>query len=393
MRPACWRRCWWQSIVTASSTHRKLRPYAMLQLSAVAHAALLAALWQHPTWPRRVAFVVGAAWLFYLHYTSFLFLLAEAACLACAYLCGNARPRYGWRSALVDAVAVGVLLAPASRHLLQIAHQRQNWARLVDIWPSWGIQVVGTVFVLIPVVGVGVATALGWQRAGFRWRSMAGGWTLCWASVPPLLAWLSTWSGLAALAMLRYLVASLAGAIVLAGLCHATFVSRVYRWTLAIALVVGTVGTSGMIQQWRYDGRWIGDRQEPWHELIDWLNQRWPAERLPVFLCSGLLEDTALQDRADADLREYCLFPVSGLYRLSARPLEPLPTRRDIQLSGRTRQIARDHGGAWVVIRGGEKTAARLIGSMCGQLAAQPMEVKRFGNLVAIRLELAKTSD
>jgi hypothetical protein len=222
---------------------------------------------------------------------------------------------------------------------------------------------------------------------------MAGGWTLCWVSVPPLLAWLSTWSGLAALAMLRYLVASMAGAIVLAGLCHATFASRVYRWTLAIALVVGTVGTSGMIQQWRYDGRWIGDRQEPWHELIDWLNQRWPAERLPVFLCSGLLEDAALQDRADADLREYCLFPVSGLYRLSARPLEPLPTRRDIQLSGRPRQIALDHGGAWVVIRGGENTAARLIGSIGGQLAARPMEMQRFGNLVAIRLEILKTPD
>ncbi len=259
---------------------QEARPYALLQLSAVAHAALFVALWQHPTWPRRVAFVVGAAWLFYVHYTSFLFLLAEAACLAAAYACGHAQPRYGWRSALVDAVAVGVLLAPASRHLLQIAHQRQNWARLVDVWPSLGIQVVGAVFVLIPLAGVAVATALGWQRAGFRWRSMAGGWTLCWASVPPLLAWLSTWSGLAALAMLRYLVVPLAGVIVLAGLCHATFASRAYRWTLAIALVVGTVGTSGMIQQWRYDGRWIGDRQEPWHELVDWLNQRWPAEQL-----------------------------------------------------------------------------------------------------------------
>ena len=60
---------------------QEARPYALLQLSAVAHAALFVELVQRPTRARRMVLVVGAAWLFYLHYTSFLFLLAEAVCL------------------------------------------------------------------------------------------------------------------------------------------------------------------------------------------------------------------------------------------------------------------------------------------------------------------------
>ena len=366
---------------------QEARPYALLQLLAVVHAALFVQLWQRPSWARRVAFVVGAVGLFYLHYTSFLFLLAEAACLAGLYLWGENKPRYRLRSSLLDAVAIGVLLVPASQHLLQIAHQRHNWSRIVDVWPSLGIQFMGAVYILLPVASAMVAARLGLPRTSFRWRSMVGVWTLCWFSVPPCLALLSTWSGLAALAMLRYLVASLVGAIVFASLGYASYTNRVYRCVLAVALVVSTIGTSGMIEQWRYDGRWIGDRNEPWNELVTWLNQRWPADPWPVFLCSGLLEDTALQDRVDLALRDYCLFPVRGLYPLAALPIEPLPTQRHIRLAVGTRQLAHDKGGAWIVIRAGEETAGLLVHSLSDQLAARPVEHTRFGNLVVIRLK------
>ncbi|MHB8969067.1 MAG: glycosyltransferase family 39 protein [Pirellulaceae bacterium] len=367
---------------------QEARPYALLQLLAVMHAALFVQLWHRPSGARRWAFVVGAVCLFYLHYTSFLFLLAEAACLAGLYLWGEAQPRYRLRSSLLDAAAIGILLVPASRHLLQIAHQRHNWSRIVDVWPSLGIQYMGAVYILVPVAIAMVAAGLGLPRTGFRWRSMRGVWTLCWFSVPPCLALLSTWSGLAALAMLRYLVASLVGAIVFASLGYASFTSRAYRWVLAVALVVGTIGTSGMIEQWRYDGRWIGDRNESWNELVAWLNQRWLADPLPVFLCSGLLEDTALQDGADPALRDYCLFPVRGIYALVASPIEPLPTQRHIRLATHARQLAQDKGGAWVVIRAGETTTDLLVRSLADQLAAEPVEHTRFGNLVVIRLQL-----
>ncbi|MHB8860875.1 MAG: glycosyltransferase family 39 protein [Pirellulaceae bacterium] len=367
---------------------QEARPYALLQLSAVLHAALFVELWKRPTRVRRMAFVVGGAWLFYLHYTSVLFLLAEALCLAILYAGQRTPPCYRLRSSLLDGVVFAVLLVPAWQHVLQIAQHRHNWARLLDVWPAPGLQIAGAIFVLAPVVALAAAGWLGLRPAIFRWRSTAGLWTLCWFAVPPGLALLSTWSGFAALAMVRYLVASLAGAIVFAALCHARYSSGTFRWVLAVALTGGTILSSGMIAQWRHDGRWIGDRHEPWNELVMWLNERWPADPGPLFLCSGLLEDAALQDSADPDLRHYCLFPVNGLYRVTATLIEPLPTGRHIRLADRPRQLARAHGGVWVVIRAGEKTADLLSRSLASQLAARPVEKRRFGNLVAIRLEL-----
>ncbi len=350
---------------------QEARPYALLQLSAVAHAALFVDLLPRPTRARRAAFVCGAAWLFYLHYTSFLFLLAEAICLAVWLMCGKPRPAYQLRAAIMDALAIGVLMVPASRHVLQIAEHRQNWSRIVDAWPSIGLQTGFFVFILLPVLGVLVGIGLGLPRTSFRWRCLAASWTILWLSLPPLMAWLSTWSGLAALAMLRYLVASLVGAIVFAALCHASFASRMYRALLGVALVVSAVGTSGMMQQWNYDGRWIGDRNEPWNELVSWLNERWPADRFPVLLCPGLLEDAALAHDADPDLREYCLFPLRGMYRLRAAPLVPVPTQCQVRLAQDTRQSVWDHRGAWVVIRAGEKTAALLADALSRQLGTR----------------------
>jgi hypothetical protein len=365
---------------------QEARPYALLQLSAVAHAALFVDLLYRPTRARRAAFVCGAAWLFYLHYTSFLFLLAEAVFLAAWLMWGKPRSAYHLRAAAIDALAIGVLIVPASRHVLQIAEHRQNWSRIVDVWPSIGLQTNFFVFILLPVLGVLVGIGLGLRRTSFRWRCLAASWTILWLSLPPLMAWLSTWSGLASLAMLRYLVVSLVGAIVFAALCHATFASRMYRAILGVAIVVSAVGTSGMVRQWNDDGRWIGDRNEPWNALVSWLNERWPADPFPVLLCPGLLEDAALAQDADPDLREYCLFPLRGMYRLRAAPLVPVPTERQVRLAQNTRQCVREHRGAWVVMRAGEKTAAALADALSRQLATRQVEMRRFGDLVVVRL-------
>jgi hypothetical protein len=240
--------------------------------------------------------------------------------------------------------------------------------------------------VLVPVLGLLAGFGLGLTRTHLRWRSLPAGWTLLWVSLPPLLAFSSTWSGFAALAMLRYLVISLVGAIVLAALCHASFASRAYRVLLGLTIVASTLATSGMIEQWMADGRWIGDRNEPWNELVRELNERWPTDRFPVLLCAGLLEDAALTRDADPRLQEYCLFPVRGIYRLDATPLVPLPTQRPIELAAATCQRVADKGGAWVVVRASDRIARPLLDTLSRQLAARPVETQRLGNLLVARL-------
>ena len=279
-----------------------------------------------------------------------------------------------------------------SRHVLEIAGHRQNWSRMVDAWPSIALQLDFLIYIALPALGVLGGMAMRLSRSGFRWRSLAASWTIGWVSLPLLIALLSTWSGFAALAMLRYLVVSLAGAIVFAALCHASFASRAYRAILGTVIVVFAIASSGMVEQWRYDGRWIGDRNEPWNELVVWLNERWSVERLPVLLCPGLLEDPALAEDADPRLQEYCRFPLQSLYRLEASPLIAVATPRPTRLPPRVSQLVSERGGTWLVIRAREEAADLLIDALSGRLAMCPVEKRRFGNLVVVRLVRAVRS-
>jgi len=365
---------------------QEARPYALLQVSAVGHAALFVVLVQRPTRLVRAGFVLGAAWLFHLHYTSFLFLLAELVCLVVWWCSPRRRAGYGVGAAVVDALSIGLLMLPAAGHVSQIVERRDNWSGMVAALPATGLQINFFLFVLLPVVGLGLGRVLGLPRTSFRWRSLAGTWSILWMSVPPALAVLTTWHGVAALAMVRYLVISLVGAMVFAALCQASHVSRAYRAIFAAIVVVSAIGLSGMVQQWKSDGRWIGDRREPWSALVDWLNSRWPGARLPVLLCPGLLEDAALSDRADADLKDYCLFPVQGLYPLHAQPLVPLRTSRDVRVSDDLRRVVERQGGAWVVIRARRTTADAVIAALARQLDAAPIESRQFDTLRVVRL-------
>ena len=93
---------------------QEARPYALLQLSAAVHALIYAELLVRPTIARRVAFVIGAAWLFYLHYTAWLFLLAEAVCLCLLSCRPKSSVRYAPAQYGTDAVAVSLMMVPAS---------------------------------------------------------------------------------------------------------------------------------------------------------------------------------------------------------------------------------------------------------------------------------------
>jgi hypothetical protein len=368
---------------------QEARPYALLQLSAVLHVALLVEMWNRPTRLRRVAWVLGAVWMFYLHYTSCLLLAAEVGCLLwhLIWYGGTAatRPAYRWRWCMLDAAAVLVLLLPAAGHLRQLAAVRGNWERFVRPWPLPGQELL-LVFVALPLAGLAAAHWLRLPDGRFRWRSFAGRWTIAWWSLPPLLAVAGTWTGLAALALLRYVVASLPGVLVFAALNHARYASRWYRRIMSCLLVAGTLATGGMIDQLRRDGRWVGDRAEQWDALVDELNVAWDADPLPVLVCAGLVEDAALQWRDDHALGEYCLFPLRALYACHAAPLAPLPTGRDVRLSPRIRRLVSQRGGAWLVVRARPTTAGEIAAGVAAQVAAQAHTVGTFGNIMLVHL-------
>ncbi len=164
---------------------QEARPYALVQLSAVVHAAIFIQLLQRPTLLWRSAFVLGAAWLFYLHYTAFLFLLAEAICLLIMLPCRRFQIAYALPQAARDAIIIALLLLPASTHVLAIARHRDNWTRIVDAWPlPFAVQVAGIVYLLIPLIAVGGSRLWGRRARSFQLLSPEGMWTSLLVSRP-----------------------------------------------------------------------------------------------------------------------------------------------------------------------------------------------------------------
>ena len=131
------------------------RPYALLQLSALVHGAVFVAMLKRPTWPNRLLFVSGAAWLFYLHYTAFLLLIAQAVCLAVLLMWREPCIKYRLSQAVCDALLIALTLVPAAEHLLAIAERRDNWSRIVQAWPPpFALQVALALFGVVPVAAL-----------------------------------------------------------------------------------------------------------------------------------------------------------------------------------------------------------------------------------------------
>ena len=301
------------------------RPYALVQLLAVIHVGLLAELTRRPTLWLRIGFVVSAALLFHLHYTAALLFVADLLIFVIWRYTAK-RPGgatiYSVPSFAIDVGLVALTSLPALPNVLGIYERRENWRSFVDIDPpNWMIFMVlpwaASALIIAGDVLAKAAIRVGRPlsaraRRAQRWHILL----LCWLLAPVIVAWLLTRYEVALLFFSRYLVAASPAAILLAASCAGLAPWRWTRWVIAAALVAASLVTSGMIARYQREGRFITDRQEDWRGAIAWLNEQRQVEPLPVIVSPGLIEDRPLNGPHDKQLEDYCLLPVSGLYRL-----------------------------------------------------------------------------
>jgi mannosyltransferase len=378
---------------------QEARPYALLQVGALLHGALFAEMLTRPTRWRRVAFVVGGAALFFVHYTIFLFFLAELVCwMGWRWKEGSQAGGYGARHCLVDGLGLTLLTLPAIPHLREIASRRDAWARLADLWPSPALWHNAVILVGIPVLGWICSGLVDRRRMNDLPTGLQFFWTGCWFVVPLSLAWLSTYGELAALWMIRYLVAALVGMLLFCGLLLAAVRAPRLRLIVGSGVVAASILTSGMVEQYRCDGRLLGDRQEDWRGAIDWLNTESHPTELPVLLMPGLLEDAMLRRNVDDVWREYCCFPVRGLYPFQGDIVEPLPTTSRRPVPESARDLMRQAGGAWLVVRTRPSRVGRYLEMLERSFddtldVVQLVRMRSFGNLVVAQLRLTRPSE
>jgi hypothetical protein len=377
------------------------RPYALVELLAAVHIAIFAELLARPTTRLRIAFILGAALLFHLHYTAALLILAEVAFWLLAAAIDRQGVAYRLAPFAMDLFFLAALATPATWNVLAIAGRRENWAAVVKPQPAYTVLTLLPWSVLLLFVLVDVDAFLRTATEPDEKKLLV---VMAWLLVPVAAAWLLTELSVAYLFSPRYLAASAPAAMLLAAL-----VVRLPPWpqtriTLALTLLAIGLWSSAIIPQFRQDGRFIADRREDWRSAIGWLNQQLPTHPLPVLVRSGLIESDVLRGKHKPLMEDYCVLPVTSLYRLQARraDLAPLPYRDAGRLEPDVRRLVDERGGLWLVNRSGEKASAsverRLIASLEAAEARRPggrkwrvVESKSFGN-VQIR-RIARTSE
>ncbi|MCO6456300.1 MAG: glycosyltransferase family 39 protein [Pirellulaceae bacterium] len=382
------------------------RPYALVQLVGVVHLSLLRRLLTAPTLAARWLWVAGGALLFYLHYTSVLLLAGEVAALAVLWCLPESRPAYRPRQLLVDLTLLVLLCLPATGQLLTIAGRREQWRPYVP-QPTWASAVTGfrgEVTVLLPLVVVSLAAAWSWLTKRNLVNPIACqpvALVAGWAFVPRAIAGLLTLAGVAPLGLKRYVIVSAVAPLAWAALGYSLLRPAWLRGLLAAALLVLVVLRGGLVEQLRYDGRLVGDRQEDWRGAVAWLNQA-AAPGAVVLLAGSMVEDPALRGPDAERWRAFCRFPVAGLYRLrDDLEVQPVPTLGERRLSARQRRQLTQADEAWLVVRGGARLAEQVAGDLRGQLPGAMPEVpldavaapREFGRVLVVRLTADRADD
>jgi hypothetical protein len=364
--------------------------------------------------------------LFYLHYTSILVLAGEAVYYVALHARRAGRPGYHWRHFLLDLALVMLCLTPALPHLMEIASRRDNWAMFIrrgplqDIWYLFPLYL----YLQVPAQIVGVAYLVHWtanwlkrrvaqetasQRgeagtstdpgradaAGERRASVAASSLLCvcWLFVPLLLAWTSTHYEFARLFFPRYLIVCALAPILLCGTALAVCPSRLFRLVLVAAVVWLSIGHSGILEQYRRDGRVIGDRNQDWRAAVTMVNEASQGRCLPVFVRSGLIEAAELRSSDAPQLSGYCLLPVRGIYRLQRADdlLSPLSIYHSGRLTIEQREQIEKSGGGWFILAGLPSTITNVQTELLANWAESPhqptvVEREAYGNVTVLRM-------
>jgi len=400
---------------------QEARPYACVQIVAALHVAVFWRLLSRPTVALRLAWVLGAALLFYLHYTAALVVVAELVAYGIVRCVPRFAPAYRLRDASIDVAIVAALMLPAIGHLAAIFARRDNWVAFVDtalptsLRNMTGVYLslcrMGSVYVLLPaaLVFAGLVVRRLVARPSKQAstpcvvaecqdrdvRACVHAWVLvlCWMIVPAVIAWLATYTDVARLFMLRYLIGSALASVVVAGMCCAMFRSRVAHIAAIVIVLAAALYTGEAARQLLAEGRIQSERYDDWRGAVAYVNDA--GDRLPVLVAAGLIESDELRQPHDERLRKYCLFPVLSIYRLdrNAGETAPLPWTSPGRLSEASQNLVVEYGGAWVMIRGAPDYVREAVADLLASLGETERSVRvaephQFGTITVLRVDV-----
>jgi hypothetical protein len=387
---------------------REARPYAWVALLALAHVivfrrrlVLAQPLTRRATARHlrlRIAWITLSWALFYTHYTSLLLLPAQFLYLAVTPLGRRACRRIQFHTWIADTACVLIGCLPAISVLWQIAERRDNWSRFVK---PQSLTALWTLFPCHLYLGAPIILAallFVWDRRCARrvaTRRLKAYLPLlaCWYFVPVGIAWAMTYAGAAPLLHRRYVWVAVTALFLHAALWGTVAATRrgpqLYAGLLLLCAIAYWVSLPRLT--------WTIHTREDWRTALALIAADDRSARWPILLRAGLIEDRQLSPESSGEFREYCTFPLRGLYSVADRPgaMIPLPSDRAEALDAPTRRIIAAAPGAWLVYRGEVDRAVQVTMGWQRQLRAEHIRidlehVHAFSGVTIIELSVNK---
>ncbi len=385
------------------------RPYAWVQVVAVCQCFLFLR-WLHRDASRtiRVLFLIASVMLFYLHFTSVVFLVMQSL-VAVIIVEYKKIPRKRAISMALEFGAVALACLPGLLTLAAIGVNRQQWNSF-GVFSEYFQQVRGIWIVafLVPATLLTICWLVSRMRENMRLSAIyeinenlliIGGIfvsTILFVAIVclPIVGG----RPLAPLGNVRYVISAVAIAPMLIGLFTGGLKHRGVRCAVAAGMLLLSVSFSPVVYQTVATRKVSLLRTERWDLVTQEIVVRNKRENWskPVLLCANLVEDSNLVDDSAIyqSLREYCRFPFrSRLFRLPEQHIIPVPTFANKRLTRSTVERVRKADGFYLVARVSfadfERLRRELVEEFSDQwVRVRFVDVKQFENSDVIFAEV-----
>ena len=340
----------------------------------------------------QTGFVLSAILCFYIHFTS---ILLTGACILSFLLWKTIfDSRWHFRDLirLSDFAWIALGCLPLLGSVMQISERRANWELFVNdssYSPMLLFQFWAYLLPVVIMVGAGAFTLLAKEhRPRVRLLFVLG----MLYFVPVLGSWISLKAGVAALYHPRYFMIGSLGIILLGCSIFAFLFREPKRWCQYVAVATMCLMFFLSIYQNQLLSGFRHELEMPfessWKIAARDLNERMQPEQR-IYLFANLIEDqflssskSPLSNFEEQQLREYCSFPLTGIYRLHQGTIQPKSTIAVPRFGKSDVEEMKSAQTVYLVIRGDQGVVSDILAEFAEFGPRNGLFIRSIGNQI-----------